>query len=731
MAAEGRLPKWVKLARQPGMKWLAQRLLYAFHVRVGVLQRRMPCRSWDRRPLRDFLSNTRLAEPECYVDYRRSSAPPFFFAPGDRGRLSRCLVERGMKPESAIVRSANLAGGKLRFFHHLDLETGFPPHWHRNPLTGVELPADLHWSAIDDFGSGDIKFVWEPSRFTFAYDLVRAYWHTGDEQLPELFWRAVEDWRLHNPPQSGPNWKCGQEIAFRLMAWCFGLYGFLDSSSSTGRRVADLAQMIAVSAERIEGNIGYALSQRNNHGISEATGLFTAGVLFPEFENSSRWFELGRSLLERLGSELIYEDGSFVQHSFNYHRVMLHDVIWSMRLGELCGRPFGEDLTRRVERAAMFLHQHLDPVSGRVPNYGANDGALVLPINECDYLDYRPVVQAGVYLTRGYRILDDGPWDEDLAWLFGPEALTSPPSPKARTSLAAYAGGYFTLVGSHSWAMIRCHTYRHRPSQADMLHLDLWHRGENVLRDGGSYSYNCPAPFDRYFVSTRAHNTVEVDGRDQMVRASRFLWLDWTKAEVLQNIVLPEEDVHCWVGEHYGYRKGSAGAIHRRGVLRVGDGWVIVDDLFSKAEHEYVLRWRVAEGSWEEGQTGEWRDSSSGVRVRLTASHVFRLEWFTGSRNPEEGWESLYYGEKTAVPTIVCRVRGSKVRCITLVSCGEAMEYSERDGVLSIRGRPFVVKPLSSPSVVMFDVESLVQADPTRSDDRSSRHPGGFQAEIQ
>ena len=29
-----------------------------------------------------------------------------------------------------------------------------------------------------------------------------------------------------------------------------------------------------------------------------------------------------------------------------------------------------------------------------------------------------------------------------------------------------------------------------RPSQADALHLDLWHRGVNLLRDAGTFSYN-------------------------------------------------------------------------------------------------------------------------------------------------------------------------------------------------------------------------------------------------
>lgn len=72
--------------------------------------------------------------------------------------------------------------GVFPYFEHLSLDVGFPPSWHRNPLTGQQTPRDLHWSQIPDFGFGDIKVIWEPSRFGFVHSLVRAYWRTGEER---------------------------------------------------------------------------------------------------------------------------------------------------------------------------------------------------------------------------------------------------------------------------------------------------------------------------------------------------------------------------------------------------------------------------------------------------------------------------------------------------------------------------------------------------------------------
>ena len=124
----------------------------------------------------------------------------------------------------------------------------------------------------------------------------------------------------------------GNGVVFRA-TW------LLDAQATNPKRVVRLAEMLALSAYRIESNIGYALSQSNNHGISEGVGLWTIGVLFPEFLQAGKWRELGRKVLEEEGRKLIYDDGAFAQHSMNYHRLMLHDYIWSLRLGELNRQP--------------------------------------------------------------------------------------------------------------------------------------------------------------------------------------------------------------------------------------------------------------------------------------------------------------------------------------------------------------------------------------------------------
>jgi asparagine synthase (glutamine-hydrolysing) len=682
------------LWRHLGPGWLAYRTLYAARLHTGWLRRRTPGGGWGEVPLRKLVSDPALADPANYLQYRRRSAPAFFFAPSARGQylelFSRWDGGAGVSPTAL---AEEVGRGTLRYFEHTTAPTGFPPDWHRNAFTNQRTPSDRHWSEIGDFSHGDIKVIWEPSRFGFTYALVRAYWRTGDGKYASLFWRLVEDWREKNPPHRGANWKCGQEVSFRVMAWCFGLYGFLEAEATTAERVAMLAQLIAVSARRIEANLGYAVSQRNNHGISEGTGLWTAGALFPELRGAARWRETGRQVLESLGSELIYDDGSFAQHSLNYQRLMLHDYLWSLRLGDLHGQPFSDGLRGRVTAAGAFLYQAQDERSGRVPNYGHNDGALILPLDNCNAQDFRPVVQAVHYLSRGERCYGDGPWDEDLLWLFGDGACGSRVSAPPRRDLRAEAGGYYTLRSSDGFAFTRCAAFRDRPGQADMLHVDLWWRGQNVALDAGTYSYNAPAPWDNALSHTACHNTVTVDGLDQMDRVGKFLWLPWLRARVLHCLRSPCGNFSYWEGEHDGYRRLRQPVGHRRAVTGLWEGcWVVLDALDSNAEHRYRLHWMFGDFPHEwDGSAGSLtlRTPAGAYHVRTgAANRTGAYSLIRADERGPRGWHSAFYLHRGPALSLELEARADSLLFWT-VFCAEPPRVALDGSTLRVEAGPW------------------------------------------
>ena len=676
----------LRVVRELGPGWALYRLLYALQRRSGWLAYRMPAYAWEDRPLRTWLHLDVPAQPDAYAAWREEHGGRFFPSTGlraealkaegsglrfddvARARWTEALREiQGAGQRDLLDEAEAVLAGRWRYFAHREVPVGlrpeacpersrraqpegFPPDWSRNPLNGVVVPSTRHWSRISDFGHGDIKLVWEASRFAVAYTLVRAYWVSGDERYPAAFWTLIEDWRRANPPQRGPNWKSGQEAAFRIMAWCFALYGFAGSPHTTPERLAMLAEMIAAHANRIEGNIAYARSQKSNHAISEAVGLWMVGLLFPEFGRAERWRELGRRVLEEEAQRQIYPDGSYVQHSTNYHRLMLHDYLWAIRLGELNGYPLSDGLQERVCRAVGFLYQLQDEKTGQVPCYGANDGALILPLNICDYQGYRPVLAAGHYLCHGERLYPLGPWDEDLLWLFGPEALQAPVKARVRTSLTALTGGYFTLRGEDGFGFVRCATYRDRPGQADMLHFDLWWRGINVACDAGTYSYNGPLPWNNGLAATEVHNTMTVDGLDQMERGPHFLWFGWTKSQVRFQARSDRGWLEYFEGEHYGYRRLPQSVTHRRAVVRVGDNvWLVVDDMLGEGVHRFRLHWLLPdlehdldEGTQclvlhtEQGDYGVWLSYHGGGSTRISLVRG-------ADKGTTRGWRSPYY----------------------------------------------------------------------------------------
>jgi asparagine synthase (glutamine-hydrolysing) len=651
-----------------GPEWLAYRLSYAARMRTGMLRRKLPATDWTAQPLGGFLDDTSLADPQNYLDYRRAQAPAFFFAPSQLADYQPYFSAWDEEAITPVTLSEEIAKGNIRYFERIIANTGFPPDWHANPFTRQRAPADLHWSRIGDFGYGDIKIIWEPSRFAFAYALVRAYWRTGDDAHAERFWRLVEDWQFRNPPQQGPNWKCGQEISFRVMAWCFGLYGLLDSQATTATRVAALAQMIAVSGYRIEANLDYALSQRNNHGISEGLGLWTIGSFFPELRSAAKWRETGREVLESQAAELIYEDGSFSQHSVNYHRLMLQDYLWAIRLGEILDQPFSDGLKNLVSKAGEFLYQIQDQASGRVPYYGQNDGALILPLNNCDYQDFRPVVQATHYLSRGTRLFSSGQWDEDLLWLFGVDALSSPVSSHPRDDFKAEQGGYYTIRSGDGFAFTRCARFRHRPAQADLLHVDLWWRGQNIAMDAGTFSYNAPAPWNNPLARTAYHNTVTVDERDQMERVGKFLWLPWAQGRVL-NYRRSQALAYC-EGEHDGYERLNPPSHHRRAIVRLGDQWLVLDDLTSEGEPLYRLHWLLLDAPYE------W-DERAGRLALETAEGSYYVQAATldgkgaysiarADESSPRGWRAPYYNYREPALSFELTARAHAVRFFSL-----------------------------------------------------------------
>ena len=553
-----------------------------------------------------------------------------------RGSLPRGDFFSAVMPESDLAPVPDWKT-QARFFGNrlVQLSDG-PPDWHKNYLNGARISEPQRgWWLIPDFdlAVGDIKTVWEASRFDWVLAFAEQH-RSGEIDALARLNRWLSDWWAANPPFCGPNWKCGQEASIRVMHLAMAAV-ILGQERDSCRGLLD---SIALHLKRIEPTISYAVAQDNNHGTSEAAALYIGGswlAAHDHHKDARRWQKLGTKWLENRVSRLVSSDGSFAQHSVNYHRLVVDTLsmveVWR-RAHELS--PFSLGFRQRAIAASEWLYHVTSPESGGAPNLGANDGARLLHITAADYRDFRPSVQLAFALHKGARAWSTGDWDAPLRWLRVPipENISRPAETRVFDD-----GGYAVLRNREAMAVLRYPRFRFRPSHADALHVDLWRNGVNLLRDAGTYSYNTDSKWLEYFPGTISHNTVQFDHRDQMPRLGRFLFGDWLKTERIEARC---DDVHCL--RFTASYKDSFGARHCRR-LALSRKRMLVEDNVSGFKRSAVLRWRLAPGKWnlQNGVACNGRD-------RLSVSSdapIVRMEL-------AEGWESVYYQTKTVIPVL-------------------------------------------------------------------------------
>lgn len=611
--------QYLSLLQHLGPGWVLYRVGYAVRRKAGFLRRSSPAVPWRAVPA-PVLSPYRVKLPEG--------------SPG--------------WGEDAIGEAEKILCGEFTLFSHRVVKAGFPPDWRRNQLTedGGKRTEDggrradvrhqsseEHWTEISDSSGGDIKGVWELNRFAWAYPLVRAYARTHDERFPAAFWWLFDDWCRHNPPNLGPNWMCGQEATFRVMAVVFAAEGF----GVPEERQAALARFVVATGRRIAANLDYALSQKNNHGISECVGLITVALLLPIHGPSAGWLALGLSKLEAQCSELIYEDGGFAQHSLIYHRVLLHDLCWCRRRLELAGQKSPAWLDAAGKRALDFLMILTDPYTGQAPVYGSNDGANVLPLCDADFLDMRPVIQMAAAVLRGEMPLPAGPWDEAPAWLKPDwDLLPRVPWPTLPPRWHAPVAGCFQLAEGRDRLFLRCPTrFRHRPGHADMMHVDIWHSGRPIAMDGGSFSYNSPERFTALGTAVQ-HNVLTVDGIEPMKKFSRFLYLPWPIGEA------SDRGNGVFQASHNGY--APLGIEWTREVsMRVGGGFFVRDNVRGAEGHKLTWHWRLADVPLKLNQRDNHIDASV-YRIAWTGLPEGSGRLLRADETTATGWWSKHYG---------------------------------------------------------------------------------------
>jgi hypothetical protein len=600
-----------------GMRGLARRSAYVGRLRTGLVRRATP-----QRP--DFSSYAPL-------EWRHS-----FDMDAIRTEYSRLGLEEPVR-EQVVAEAEALLQGSLRFYGGQPRQVGWPPAWHRFP-DGSDGPSPLHWTRMSDDLPADVKDLWEPSRFGFTFLLARAYLLTGDDQWPQAWWQALEDWAAANPPNSGVNWRCGQESALRGIAWCFGLSVFGTHESSTPVRLDLLQRMLGATVQRVRPTIGYALSQRNNHALSELVFLL---AVRPDAQ-------LERLLRESLRDQF-YEDGSYSQQSLNYQRLAMHGMIWLLHVQQGLGDRTAALVRSCLAGAGSFLRRCSDPVSDRLPNSGANDGALLLDLDSVPRWDAGPTLSL---VGMASRSMEAGVWF---------------PSARLRLPLAqpSSSTAFVTMRGPASLLLTHVGPSRHRPGDDDQQSTEVIIDGAPVVLDPGSFRYSGVGPWRQPFVAAQAHNAAH-EPHATRAAIGRFLRERKPPARVVEHRL--RDDVEVLVTE----RPLGTGVAHRA-VVRLGDQFAVVDHVVGVTAE---LRWLIDQARVDMVQVESPRPPQVSDRVGV---------------DPLSGWWAPLYGERWPAVAMVVALGNGESSVVRVGPLGAAGLSGEQLGD-ALRAHPHLAR---------------------------------------
>ena len=537
-----------------------------------------------------------------------------------------------VKEEGVLYYADAILKGDLFYYSWNKISVGKTPNWFLNPFNKNEhSKKNKHWSELDDFNSkvGDIKNIWEASRFNWLGTLAYAYKITLNKTYLKKMNDWVQDWSLENPINTGPNWKCAQEASIRVINLLVA-----NEIIEEGKISKSLLELLIIHIDRILPTTFYAKAQNNNHGLTEGCALYLAGNLLWVNTKDKKYFSIsqkGLKLIENRVEKLILDDGTFSQYSIIYHRMIL-DLLSITKLfnDKWALSPFSELFYKKVYLAINWYSTMIDPITGNSPNMGSNDGTYLFNYDMKEYRDFRPSL---VLACSVYNRQVNGGFISNHNIL---EIFNRTTNLVKRDFLKAgllNKGGYLKIIRRDGMAILKAPKYKFRPSHADALHLDIWQDGVNYVRDAGTYSYALNNDDLDSFSGTAGHSTIQFDNRNQMPRLSRFLFGNWlTTSEMYHS------EKQNKMGVSY---TSSDNKYHSRFVEKIKKGWLIQDEI--KGEFKFaILRYILPLDDWSVSIDNV---SNKKINLNISSNHSIKIKIIERS-------ESLYYMKKEPVTVL-------------------------------------------------------------------------------
>ncbi|MFM9328870.1 alginate lyase family protein [Paenibacillus mesotrionivorans] len=435
------------------------------------------------------------------------------------------------------------------------------------------------------------------TRFSYLKHLVRAYALTGNEAYPRCFNDMMKDFILDNPmPKDGTfrvehcTWD-PLSVGVRLFVLPEPFMALFASSAFE----PEVKMMLIKSFHQHGVYTRNYHATHGNHVCMQLRGLITLSLLLPELKASRDWLAYGMKELPGYIRQNVYEDGVQFEASPNYHQVVMRDLYELVALLKKLDIPAVE-YSRTLEKMFEVL-MHLMTPEGQLPRFGDTD--VLSP------QDLRAVMSLGAYIFNrpDFKYLGCKELPFSLLWRVGPDAPERYGKLEARAPQATAArfpvGGY--LISRQNWSSEALYMAARAGvgvaghAHADTLSVIASAGGRELLVDSGIglFEWNKER---KYVLSTRAHNTVVVDGGDQHVRSAHWNTPQTAPCRIWD--FRSTEGYDYWLASHYGYTRYDDPVIHSRKVLYVKHRyWLIVDLLEAQDQHVYEQYFHLSPGT--------------------------------------------------------------------------------------------------------------------------------------
>jgi hypothetical protein len=548
------------------------------------------------------------------------------------------------------------------------------PDWFRDPVSGRRAPDGRLAFRIghrDEGAAGNVKSVRELSRHHHLTVLSSAWWLTHDPRYAAAVDRQLRSWWAANPFLSGIHWTSGVELGVRLLGWVW-IRRLLDEWPGVG----DLFEANEAGLAQVRWHQEYLADFRsrgrsvNNHEVLEAAGRLAAAAAFPWYDESARWLEEATAQFEAALVANTFPSGMNRELATDDHRFVTETALLVSAEAVSVGAPLSERVRERLVASADAAAALVDE-TGRPPRRGDGDEgrALVLDDPAHDPWDLLLDLAAGTVGDQSWWPRTQGSVVGTVAGAMFVGAGRAPGRPSARPDLFADAGIAIlrTPPGTGPEIWCRCDgAPRESPSiaahgHADALAVEVRHAGVEVLVDPGASCYHDDPRWRSYFRSTRAHNTVEIDGCDQSEADHPLLRNGRATAVVDLAEVGTDRPVQRWTAHHDGYARLRDPVGHRRTVLldAAARRLEVCDALSGPGRHEVSLLFHLgpAVAVDLDGHRGRLTWPGPAGRVSAALDLPPELEWSAhrGEEEPPLGWYSSAFGDRVPAWTLVGR----------------------------------------------------------------------------